>query len=364
MIDANSKLYRHFLGNGKDQQQIFRMKQTLAVDSLSEFSGDTTNTTTTLTPTTLKIFETEEYCFKDLLQFEDNSGFVPPLPLPPVSSTKSSIKRSYFNLTGGTTTVVAQKSAPPPVQETISVEHENASDYSNDSDSSDYQPQPKMLKRFNSKTNKKENRSGNKRKGNRKDDYEGLPPAERQRLVQKRERNKQAAARCRQRKMDLTNTLLEEVQMWVGKKEQLEEVIRQLRGQKEELEFVLQAHKAVCRLGGFNNTSVPVSVPVALTPVKREETEQDEYAYILQEQPMKRQRPLTLSISLSSRHTGVDIETPSTIIPCFENFMTPNSDMTPMHVTTACQAVESLNTPIVHSMSLSTPSETVNLISL
>jgi hypothetical protein len=36
---------------------------------------------------------------------------------------------------------------------------------------------------------------GNKRKGNRKDDYEGLSPEEQKRLKQKREKNKEAAAR-------------------------------------------------------------------------------------------------------------------------------------------------------------------------
>ena len=179
------------------------MKPTLVFDSLSVFNCDTTNTTTTLTPTTLKtitqIFESDD-CLKNLQHF-DQGGFVPPLPPPPPSTgnSKESLKtKTFFNLTGGTTTIVAHKSEPAAK---ISIEkvEDYSSDYSEESEE-EFHPQPKMLKRFNNsnapvRNNLKENRSGNKRKGNRKDDYDGLAPEERIRLVQKRERNKEAAAR-------------------------------------------------------------------------------------------------------------------------------------------------------------------------
>ena len=344
------------------------MKPTFVFDSLSAFNDNTTYTTSTLTPTTLKQLFDDSYETIDSYQQFNDGGFVPPLP--PASlvehNSKPLAKRSYFNLTGGTTTVVAQKSKPPPA--TIPIENVVDSDYSEqtDEEEEDYQPRPKMLKRFNSRADKKENVSGNKRKGNRKDDYDGLPPAQRQLLVQKRERNKQAAARCRQRKMDLTNTLLEEVNMWKGKKSELEEEIRLLRGQKEELEFVLQAHNAVCQLGHVH--APPHNDRVVVLPVKSEEPEPDRYAEILGESTTflttKRPRPLTLSFA-SERHTGIGIETPSNGIPCFENFLTPSTGMTPMPLgETAPVVVDTLNTPIVHSASLNTPGETVNLIAL
>lgn len=346
------------------------MQPTIVFDSLSAFNDNSTHTTSTLTPTTLKLLFDDSYECVDSFQHQfSDAGFVPPLP--PTSqiepNSKSLAKRSYFNLTGGTTTIVAQKSKPPPA--TIPIEKVVDSDYSEQTDEEeeeDYQPRPKMLKKFNSKADKKENVSGNKRKGNRKDDYDGLPPAQRQLLAQKRERNKQAAARCRQRKMDLTNTLLEEVNMWKGKKSELEEEIRLLQSQKEELEFVLQAHNAVCQLG---HVHAPLqNNRVIVVPVKNEEPEPDQYADILGESTTflstKRPRPLTLSFA-SERHTGIGIETPSNGIPCFENFLTPSTGMTPMPLgETAPVVVETLNTPIVHSVSLNTPGETVNLIAL
>ena len=180
-----------------------KMKPTLVFDSLSAFNSDSTNTTTTLTPTTLKtitqIFESDD-CLKNLQHF-DQGGFVPPLPPPLHTSTGNSCKpqtKTFFNLTGGTTTIVAHKSEPVAK---ISIEQveDYSSDYSEESDE-EFKPQPKMLKRFNNskapvRNNLKEKRSGNKRKGNRKDHYDGLAPDERVRLVQKRERNKEAAAR-------------------------------------------------------------------------------------------------------------------------------------------------------------------------
>jgi fos-like antigen len=148
--------------------------------------------------------------------------------------------------------------------------------------------------------------------------------------------------------------LLEEVDMWMGKKNILEEEIQMLKGQKEELEFILQAHKAVCRL----NCEQPRIA--AASPVKHEDIEADEYDFIL-EPPMKRQRPVTLSIIQQS--SGLDLETPTNGFPTFESFLTPSTGMTPM-AAVGVELVESLNTPIVHSASLNTPGETVNLMSL
>ena len=344
------------------------MKPTLAFDSLSLFNSDSTNTTTTLTPTTLKtitqIFESDD-CLKNLQQF-DQGGFVPPSPSPPLATGNTNNSRpqsgkTYFNLTGGTTTIVAHKFEPPT---TISIPKlddgdDFSSNFSEESDE-DYRPQPKMLKRFKSSSNKlpAKNRSGtaagNKRKGNRKDDYDGLPIEEQSRLKQKREKNKEAAARCRQRKVDQINTLSKEVQMWMGKKSNLEKEIQELRVQKEELEYILQAHRAVCQLNGEQHQFE------ATQDVKTEEDELDDnYDYLLQPtQPTqaKRARPITLAFAQPVSQTlssGFS----------FENFLTPSSGMTPMSGVVT-QPIETLNTPIIHSTSFNTPGECINLLSL
>merc|ERR1719189_2293855 len=62
----------------------------------------------------------------------------------------------------------------------------------------------------------------------------------------RRERNKLAAARCRKRRVDQTETLQDEVNLWEGKKKALQEQIQQLQEEKNQLAFILEAHKSVC----------------------------------------------------------------------------------------------------------------------
>merc|ERR1719464_326598 len=65
----------------------------------------------------------------------------------------------------------------------------------------------------------------------------------------RRERNKLAAARCRKRRVDQTDSLQDEVNMWENKKKALQEQIQQLQEEKTQLAFILEAHKSVCSRG-------------------------------------------------------------------------------------------------------------------
>merc|ERR1719411_183587 len=58
--------------------------------------------------------------------------------------------------------------------------------------------------------------------------------------------NKLAAARCRKRRVDQTETLQDEVNMWEKKKKELQEQIQALQDEKTQLAFILEAHKSVC----------------------------------------------------------------------------------------------------------------------
>jgi len=379
---------------------------TMVLDSLNVFSDDHTSTTTTLTPTTLKnitqIFESDD-CLKNLQHFEQ-SGFVPPLPPPPpqhqqqpsVNNNNNNKKPMSNSYCGGTTTVVTPIKFDPPATITLKVEKDEFSEEDEDFDLDDdeeYQPKAKKRMQTRNAGNKRtvinvNNHNNNdaarkepakrKRKGNMKDDYDDLPPTERQRLIMRRERNKQAAARCRQRREDLTQSLMTEVKMWEGKKNDLEEEIRQLRSQKEELEYILQAHSSTC---GLMTTQTRNPAPVVA--VKSEPgviVESIEAQYMTEQQ--RRHRPSKLSIPISngsyleqSGPEGILIETPSTVIPCFDNFMT-SSGLTP--------GVNSITTPGFYSNSflstpvsscsyqqrskevpdLNTPGETVSLVSL
>lgn len=88
-----------------------------------------------------------------------------------------------------------------------------------------------------------------KRQGGRKPATStGLPPEEELKRVQRRERNKQAAARCRKRRLDQTITLQAEVDSWEEKRRILKEEIQQLETQKKGLEMVLGRHHGSCKV--------------------------------------------------------------------------------------------------------------------
>ncbi|XP_075253672.1 uncharacterized protein LOC142345489 [Convolutriloba macropyga] len=73
-----------------------------------------------------------------------------------------------------------------------------------------------------------------------------LTDEERERLLLRRERNKQAAARCRNRRRDLTATLEQQAEEWQQKNADLENEIADLMSQKEQLEFLLNMHESQC----------------------------------------------------------------------------------------------------------------------
>lgn len=95
-----------------------------------------------------------------------------------------------------------------------------------------------------------------KRQGGRKPATStGIPPEEELKRVQRRERNKQAAARCRKRRLDQTCTLQVEVDGWEEKRRSLKEEIQQLETQKKGLEMVLGRHHGACKVKAKQGTN-------------------------------------------------------------------------------------------------------------
>lgn len=83
--------------------------------------------------------------------------------------------------------------------------------------------------------------------------------AERRRI--RRERNKLAAAKCRKRRMDHTAQLQEETEELESVQKEIHDEIVSLQQQKEQLEFILRAHKVHCKRG------IPViSLPAVYVP--------------------------------------------------------------------------------------------------
>ena len=73
-----------------------------------------------------------------------------------------------------------------------------------------------------------------------------LPPEELERKLLRRQRNKEAAARCRKRRLDQTMTLQEEVDCWEERGAELREEIRALEEKKERLQSLLAEHRPTC----------------------------------------------------------------------------------------------------------------------
>ncbi|KAM9290571.1 protein FosB-like [Gastrophryne carolinensis] len=77
---------------------------------------------------------------------------------------------------------------------------------------------------------------------------EALTPEEEEKRRVRRERNKLAAAKCRNRRRELTDRLQSETDLLEEEKSTLEAEIDELRRQKEQLEFALMSHRLSCKL--------------------------------------------------------------------------------------------------------------------
>ncbi|XP_070987810.1 protein FosB isoform X1 [Oncorhynchus clarkii lewisi] len=75
-----------------------------------------------------------------------------------------------------------------------------------------------------------------------------LTPEEQEKRRVRRERNKLAAAKCRNRRRELTDRLQGETDILEEEKSELEAEISELQKEKERLEFVLVAHEPSCKI--------------------------------------------------------------------------------------------------------------------
>ncbi|KAG7461265.1 hypothetical protein MATL_G00208210 [Megalops atlanticus] len=97
---------------------------------------------------------------------------------------------------------------------------------------------------------------------------EQLSPEEEERKRIRRERNKMAAAKCRNRRRELTDTLQAETDSLEDEKSALQTEIANLMKEKERLEFILLAHKPACKVpsdldADFPETSAAPTLPAS-----------------------------------------------------------------------------------------------------
>ncbi|XP_020491427.1 fos-related antigen 1a [Labrus bergylta] len=89
----------------------------------------------------------------------------------------------------------------------------------------------------------------------RNDDHLSREEMERRRV--RRERNKLAAAKCRNRRRELTDTLQNETDQLEDEKSRLKKEIADLQKEKDKLELVLEAHRPICKIEDSDSDSDP-----------------------------------------------------------------------------------------------------------
>ncbi|XP_061785457.1 v-fos FBJ murine osteosarcoma viral oncogene homolog Ab [Nerophis lumbriciformis] len=94
---------------------------------------------------------------------------------------------------------------------------------------------------------------------NKRSRVEQISPEEEEKKRVRRERNKQAAAKCRNRRRELTDTLQAETDELEDEKSSLQNDIANLLKEKERLEFILAAHRPICKVPAELDADFPVA---------------------------------------------------------------------------------------------------------
>merc|ERR1712020_197452 len=157
------------------------------------------------------------------------------------------------------------------------------------------------------------------RANKRKAEEELLDPEEDEKRNMRRNRNRLAAARCRQKRLDQIESLQVEVNNWEKRNRSLEEEVAALKADKEELQYILAAHRSSCSL-----------------QVKVEPATEEESPVFVQVQPsqetVKPQRPGSLSLIPVNNIEGVSIDTPSNGILSFNTLLEGKTGLTPTNI--------------------------------
>ncbi|XP_064184299.1 protein c-Fos-like [Anguilla rostrata] len=107
--------------------------------------------------------------------------------------------------------------------------------------------------------------AGIKRNIGRRGKTEQLSLEEEEKKMIRRERNKMAAAKCRNRRRELTDTLQAETDTLEDQKSSLQNEIASLMKEREKLEFILAAHKPVCKIPADFDTGF---LEASISPVR------------------------------------------------------------------------------------------------
>lgn len=265
-------------------------------------SGIPTRTTATLTPTTLKNIEESFLELQSVppapMEHQHQAGFVPPV----VNIAQYQQQQHHSNsLSQGSPCVVVKQEVeedwlPACTQQQqmqIMTVHCASSGGSVGNSGNDGSRHSSGGATASPPVQEKSKRSGGGRRPNRS---EKLSPEEEERRRVRRERNKLAAARCRKRRMDHTNSLIKETEGLEDKRSALQSEIQALRHQKDELQFLLEAHRATCKelhLRASNTTasSLPPTSQQMTTSHAQSHHQQQQQQLRQQQQQQQQQSP-------------------------------------------------------------------------
>ncbi|XP_042216398.1 transcription factor kayak-like isoform X2 [Homarus americanus] len=339
--------------------QNYQQQQHQQLNSLEGVhSGVPTRTTPTLTPTTLRNIEQTFLELSSVPPPEthtNQAGFVPPLVQPTAGNTFISVDSKCWG--GGTLTQIPHTSSSSSSSSTSSsgggvqvraplVHTSTSSGVSLNMPSQVQQPPRRMG-------------------GRRPIKDEKLSYEEEERRSMRRERNKLAAARCRKRRLDQTNMLQDETDDLEDKKSELQQEIQLLQQQRDELEFLLATHKAVCRrrqhiAPATTTANSNVHLRILKKVVKDEPMEEDFVPVKKCDSSVPRpRRPTSLNVAPVALRTpsvadlGVPIETPSAGLRGlnFESMMEGGTGLTPVTSGTGLTPLHTgltpLTTPVV-----------------
>merc|ERR1711879_66440 len=160
------------------------------------------------------------------------------------------------------------------------------------------------------------------RANKRKAEEELMDPEEDEKRSMRRNRNRLAAARCRQKRLDQIENLQIEVNNWEKKNRSLEEEVAALKADKEELQYILAAHRNTC------------SLQVKVEPTGATEEESPVFVEVQPcQETVKPQRPGSLSLPVTVNNIeGVSIDTPSNGILSFNTLLEGKTGLTPTNI--------------------------------
>jgi hypothetical protein len=155
-------------------------------------------------------------------------------------------------------------------------------------------------------------------------------------------------------------TLQEEVDQWEDKKKALQEEIHALQAQKEELKFILDAHRNMCKRNRPHQVTLPQSeIAVKVEPmaeflngVMEDVDEVHSTTMATTSTVGKVNRPVSLNLGVKSNcvsSMGIAIDTPTNVFTSlnFESLMEGRSGLTPTNILTPVSISfnGALNTP-------------------